>query len=238
MTIEHKATTLELSDMNRESRTAIIAHAAYGNIDRFGDICCKGMFNKSWQEHKAGDIRFDIDHDPKMQPGTVLSTYEDEHKAYTKVKFGTHTLGTDTMLMMDEGIIRGASFSYVVEKKTFDNIKGRKIRKLHEVRHLASTVALATPPVNPEAGVIVVNKSEIGALTEFKAYIDRLELFCRNTTATDETINFLLAEAKAAREIISQYDTASTQPIIEPDASRNDNDSFRRQLLLLNMQLS
>lgn len=238
MNIEHKATPIELSDMDRDRRTAVIAHAVYDNIDRYGDISRRGMFNKSWQEHKASDIIFDIDHDKKQQPGTVLSTYEDEHKAYTKVKFGTHTLGNDTMLMMDEGIIRGASFSFVPEKKEYKAIKGRRVRELKEVRHLATTVTLSITPVNPEAGVVVVNKAEIGALAEFKAYIDRLENFCRNTTATDETINFLLAEAKAAREIISQYDTAFTPPITEPDASRTDNDNYKRQLLLLNMQFS
>lgn len=238
MTIERKATPIELSDMDRERRTAVIAHAVYHNIDRYKDISRPGMFKKSWAETKAEDVRFDIDHDPRQQPGKVIDRYENEHKAFTKVKFGNHTLGNDTMLMMDDGIIRGASFEFIAEKKAMIEVKGVKVRELKEVRHIATTVTLALPPVNPEAGVVSVTKASLEPLVQFKAYIDRLETFCRNTTATDETIQFLLAEAKAAREIISQYDTASTQLIIEPDASRTDNDSYRRQLLLLNAQLS
>lgn len=235
MLIEHKATQLELSELNKEHRTAVIAHAVYDNIDRFGDISRRGMFNKSWSEKKAGAIRFDVDHDPRQQPGKVLSVYENETKAFTKVSFGNHTLGTDTMLMMDEGIITGASFEFVAEKKAELNVKGRKVRELKEVRHLATTVALALPPVNPLAGVVSVTKSELPALIQFKAHIERLEHFCHNTTASDEAIINILAEAKAAREIISQYDTALTQMITEPDASKMENDSFRSKLLLLNM---
>lgn len=230
--IERKATVLELSDMDKDRRTAVIAHAVYDNIDRFKDISRRGMFNKSWKEQKAADIRFDIDHDPKQQPGTVTGTFENEQKAFTKVKFGTHTLGNDTMIMMDEGIIRGASFEFIAEKKGTIMVKGQKVRELREVRHLATTVTLSITPVNLAAGVVSVTKADIGALVQFKAHIDRLEAFCRDTTASDEAIINILAEVKAAREILSQYDTADTPLITEPDASRNDNDTFYKKLLL------
>ncbi len=232
--IERKATVLELSDMDKDRRTAVIAHAVYDNIDRFKDISRRGMFNKSWNETKASDIQFNIDHDPTKQPGKVTRTYENEQKAFTEVKFGTHTLGNDTMIMMDEGIIRGASFEFIPEKKAMVIVKGQKVRELKEVRHLATTVTLALPPVNSLAGVVSVTKADIGALIQFKAHIDRLEHFCRNTTASDETIINIEAEIKAAREILSQYDTSDTQLIIEPSDSRNDNDMFYKKLLLIN----
>ncbi len=233
--IEYKSLdSLELSDMSKEHRTAVIAHAHYDNIDRFGDISRKGMFTKSWTETKAGNIIFNIDHDKKQQPGKVLATSENEQKAFTKVSFSNSTLGNDTMIMMDEGIIRGASFEFVTEKKADLVIKGKKVRELKEVRHLGTTVTLAITPVNPLAGVVSVNKAELGALAEFKAHIERLEYFCRNTTASDKTIQNIEAELKAAREILSQYDTPDTQLITEPSGSRNDSDSFRKQLLLLN----
>lgn len=232
--IERKATALELTDMDRDKRTAVIAHAVYNNIDRFKDISRKGMFNKSWNETKAGDIRFDIDHDAKQQPGKVTRTYENELKAFTEVKFGSHTLGNDTMIMMDEGIIKGASFEFIAEKKAMIEVKGQKVRELKEVRHIATTVTLVLPPVNPLAGVVSVTKADLGALVQFKAHIDRLETFCRNTTASDEAIINILAEVKAAKEILSQYDTVSTHLADEPDTSRNDNDTFYKKLLLIN----
>lgn len=239
--IEHKSVgSFELSDMDKEHRTAVIAHAAYDNIDRFGDICRKGMFNKSWAETKSADIRFDIDHDRKLQPGKVLATLENETKAFTKVSFGTHTLGNDTMIMMDEGIIRGASFEFIAEKKAHLTIKNRKVRELKEVRHLATTVTLATPPVNELAGVISVTKAVdvVALMNEYKTRITALDNFCRNTTASDDCIINIQNEIKAAKQFISSFDTAFTQPITEPDASRDDNDNFHKKLLLFNLQLS
>lgn len=237
--VEYKSLDLELTEMNKERRTAIIAHAVYDNIDRVGDISRKGMFNKSWKETKASDIIFDIDHDKKMQPGRVIETFENEKKAYTKVSFGTHTLGNDTMLMMDEGIIRGASFEFITEKKGFVEVKGRKVRELKEVRHLATTVTLSLPPVNPLAGVESVTKSMTVDLimAEFKSHVEKLESFCRNTSASDDCIINILGELKAARELISSYDTASTRLANEPDASSDELGDFATQLHLLTLNI-
>lgn len=243
--IEYKSMpSFELSDMDKEHRTAIIAHANYGNIDRLGDICHKGMFNKSWTETKAGDIRFDIDHDKKLQPGRVLATTENEKKAFTKVSFGNHTLGNDTMIMMDEGIIRGASFEFVsvADKNPVEMKGGRKIRDLKEVKHRATTVTLSLPPINPEAGVISVTKAQDldSLLAEFKSYVIKMKSFCHNTTASDDCIIKMQNEIKAAEQFLSSFDTAFTQVATEPDASRDDNDrdAYLKQLTLLNLQLS
>lgn len=230
---EYKATeAIELMEMNRESRTAVIAHAVYDNIDRARDIARRGMFTKSWKENKAVD--FLIDHMDGVKPGRVIGLFDDEKKAYTKVKFSESTIGTDTMLQMDEGIITGASFGFYTIKANTIEVKGQKVRELREVIHDETTVTRAKNPVNPLAGVVKVTKADMEALHEFKAHIDRLEHFCRNTTASDQTIIDILAEVKAAKEIISQYDTALTQPITEPDASRTDNDSTTQRLLLIN----
>jgi len=234
--IEFKAAEpFELLEMSKDSRTAVIAHCAYDNIDRAGDIARRGMFNKSWKENKA--IDFLIDHDPGQKPGLVTATYEDEKKAYTKVRFGSHTLGTDTMLMMDEGIITGASFGFYTVKANKLDVKGRKVRELKEVIHAETTVAKKLNPINPAAGVVMVTKAELGALAEFKAHLDRMESFCRNTSASDDTIISLEAELKASREILSQYDTANTGLIDQQSASRNDNDKFRKNLLLTQILL-
>lgn len=231
--LEYKAAEqFELSELDTEHRTAVIAHAVYDTIDRAGDIAKRGMFTKSWRENKA--IDFLIDHDKNKKPGQVINLFDDEKKAYTKVKFSASTLGTDTMLMMDEGLIKGASFGFYTIKSTQNTIKGRKVRELREVLQDETTVTYAKQPINPIAGVVKVTKADMEILHEYKSHIDRLEHFCRNTTASDDAIISILAEVKAAREIISKYDTAATPLITEPDASRTDNDSLRKTLLLIN----
>lgn len=220
--------------MDRERRTAIISHAVYDVIDRAGDISRKGMFNKSWTEQKAENIRFDVDHDAGQQPGRVIRVFENEKKAFTQVKFGSHTLGNDIMLMMDEGIIRGASYEFVTEKKANISVKGRNVRELKEVKHIATTVALKKNPVNPLAGVESVTKAwgEID-VTELKARIEKMEQFCRNTNASDDCIKNLLQEITEVNSIISTNDTADTQLATEPAASVKE---FSNALHLLSLK--
>lgn len=157
MNLEFKNIPLELKDVDKASRTAVIAHAAYDNIDRTNDISRKGMFNKSWSENKS-DISFYLNHDDTQAPGKVVNVFEDDKKAYTEAKLGTHTLGNDTLIMMDEGVIKNASFGYyTVNSKPLD-VKGKKVRELTEVKHIETSV-LTKMPANPKAGVVSVVKS-------------------------------------------------------------------------------
>lgn len=159
---------IELSELSTDKRTAVIAHSYYDNIDRKRDISRKGMFNKSWKETKASEIKFLIDHDPAQRPGYVLNVFDDEKKAYTKVKFSESTLGNDTMIMMDEGIIQGASFGFYAIKANKITVNGKPARELKEVYHDETTVTLALDPVNPMAGVEKVNKADKPVINELE----------------------------------------------------------------------
>lgn len=162
--VETKAIGFELKDIDTSKRTAIIAHAVYNNIDRTGDISCKGMFEKTWRENKNIDFLFN--HDVEQVPGHVLRTFEDEEKAYTEVKFGNWTLGNDVLEMADSGVLKGASFGYIAQKKEYVSIHGKKIRKLKEVYH-GETSLLTKTPANALAGIVSLQKSfeEIKALS-------------------------------------------------------------------------
>lgn len=188
--MEYKSLGLELKDMDREKRTAVIAHSVYNDIDRTGDIARKGMFTKSWKESKA-DISFYLNHNDEQSPGTVTDVFEDEQKAYTAVKLGTHTLGNDTLIMMDEGVAKKASFGYIPEKKNWLTIKGQKVRELKEVLHLETSV-LTKLPAHAKAGVVSVVKSFGGI--EFKTLSDKeQEFLIYLATKTQATLEELIA---------------------------------------------
>lgn len=163
--IETKSIQFELKDMDKAKRTAVIAHANYDNIDKGKDISRKGMFTKSWNESK-GDISFYLNHNDEQAPGKVIDVFEDGSKAYTKAWLGTHTLGNDTLIMMDEQIIKNASFGYIPEKKNYIQVKGQMVRELVEVKHIETSV-LTKMPMNPLTGVISVTKS-FNDVPEFK----------------------------------------------------------------------
>lgn len=231
--------SFEVKDMDMGKREAVIAHAVYNNIDRTGDISRKGMFTKSWKEYKD-DLAYYRNHDDNQVPGRVTDVWEDEQKAYTKVWHGTHTLGNDTLLMLDEGIIKKASFGYIPTRKDYIEVKGKKVRELKEVVHLETSV-LTRMQANPLAGVEKVTKAAelSNVIVELKQSLQIMEKFCRHTKASDMTILMILQEIKEANRIISAYDTAFTQVAPAPDASVDEggDDVFKKQLSLLHLQL-
>ena len=233
--MEHKSIIFELKDMSKDSRTAVIAHAVYNNIDRVGDISTKGMFKSSWERKDSIDFLFN--HKEGETGGTVKRTFEDDNKAYTEVKFGDWTLGNDMIAMIEAGVIKGASFGYETEKKEYITKDNRKVRVLRQVKHIETSL-LTKNPANPLAGVVSLTKTEDiqDFIKELKSYVDSIDRFCRNTNASDETIKAIMAEVKQSQDLLSKYDTASTPLITDGDASRND--SFYKQLLLLNAKMN
>lgn len=212
--MERKSISLELKDLDLTKRTAIIAHAAYDNIDYTKDISRKGMFNRSWNADKE-NISFYLNHDDKQAPGKVLDVYEDDKFAYTKAWMGTHTLGADVLKMMDEGIIKKASFGYVTIKSNQLTQQGKKVRELKEVAHIETSV-LTIMPANMKAGVMSVTKAFEGItdaeIKEFYQHLSTLEKFCRNTKASDGCIKAMLQQVEDTKNFISEYNTAFTQP--------------------------
>jgi HK97 family phage prohead protease len=180
--VEYKSIPLKLTDVDKSSRTAVIAHSAYNNIDRTKDVSRKGMFKKSWEEG-IDDISFYLNHDDTQAPGKVTGVKEDSEFAYTETKMGTHTLGNDTLIMMDEGIIKKASFGYITVKSKPIEVKGQKVRELLEVKHIETSV-LTKMPANPKAGVVSVVKAfDLGRL-ELKTLNDQEQLFLQAIIAS------------------------------------------------------
>lgn len=183
--MERKSINFELKDLDKSKRVAIIAHATYDNIDQTDDISRKGMFTKCWQENKD-DINFYLNHNDEQAPGKVTELYEDDKNAYTKTWCGTHTLGNDVLTMMDEGIIKKASFGFYTTKSNILNVKGKKVRELKEVRHTETSV-LTKMPANQKAGVRSVVKSFFN-LSEVKTLTTDEQLMLKNIIASDQNI--------------------------------------------------
>lgn len=236
---KNKDIPLEFKDLDASKRTAIIKHAVYTSIDRVKDISTKGMFTKSWQEGKPD---FWFNHIDGASVGSVVNTFEDETGAYTEVKFGKWTLGNDVLEMATEGILKGASFGYKTINKDFVEIKGQKVRRLKEVKHIETSL-LTVLPAHPEAGIVKLVKSiettdDINDLLTLgdehiqalKSYVAKIENYCRNAKASDESIQWLQKTATEYKTLISSIDTAITQlipaPIVSDDEVKNQLNNF------------
>lgn len=155
--MERKSVPLEVKDIDKSKRTTVVAHATYNSIDRVEDIARKGMFTRSWNAGKE-DIAFYLNHDDTQAPGKVVDVFEDDKHAYTKAWLGTHTLGNDTLIMLDEGVIKNVSFGYIATQKAYTTINGRKVRELKEVKHIETSV-LTKMQAHPDSRVVSVVKA-------------------------------------------------------------------------------
>lgn len=183
MLVEYKSLPLEIDSLSKEKGTATIAHAAYDNIDLGKDVSRKGMFDKTWKEKKSSDGSYDIsfylNHDEEQAPGKVIAVHDNKQKAFTEVKTGSHTLGRDTLIMMDEGIARKASFGFITIKSLPLKKEGKSLRELKEVDHLETSI-LTKISMNPLAGLVRVNKSYDGLIMDIKSLDQSEQNFLRS----------------------------------------------------------
>ena len=240
---------LEFKDLDTSKRTAVIKHAVYTSIDRVKDISTKGMFTKSWNENKPD---FLFNHVEGATVGNVKGTYDDDSGAYTEVKFGNWTLGNDVLEMASEGVLKGASFGYISDKSKneYITVKGQKVRKLREVKHIETSL-LTVIPAHPEAGIVLLNKAfdELNdndacsllqwndeQIQSMKAYVEQLAKYCHKAKASDDTIQALQKHLTEYKQIISAYDTALTQLATEPDASDEEMKAITNFLTTLKIE--
>lgn len=178
--MEFKSTKFEKKDIDMGKRTAVLAYATYNSLDRVNDIVRKGMFTKSITESKD-DVRLFLNHDKKQAPGRAGEFWEDSEHGYTKAYLGTHTLGNDTLIMLDEGIITDVSYGFDPVKTKSLGGKKREVNegKLWEISPLTHWGA------HPGSGVIQVSKS-------FEPSIDFKQL----TTSEQDVLRQVIANGQ------------------------------------------
>lgn len=209
--------TFCVKDVDLPSRTIIQAFTRYNVKDSDGDIGRKGMFNKTWTEN-AGRIKHLFNH--KDTIGVIQKLWDDDDYAYFQSKIGTHNLGNDFMKMAESGIITEASYGYnvVKEKKTSEGNELLEVRKW-EVSSLDKWGA------NQYTPVIAFQKSmgNDTLLTKYQNRLEALTKFCGNSTATDETIQYLLKEVEQLQATIVELSVSTQAGVpLEPQDSKDD----------------
>lgn len=155
----HKAAANSINDVDLGKRTATTKYATYKSLDRDKDRANKGMFTKSWQEFS--DVRIFLNHDKTLAPGKLdqgsvtKSMWEDSDHAYAKMWMGTHTLGDDTLKMMDEGIITDSSYYMVPLKYTKNEAGGYNFTEVF----LKEVSVLTHWGAHPESKIVSVQKA-------------------------------------------------------------------------------
>ncbi len=193
--------------------------AIFGNEDSDGDIIEAGAFTKTIRERGPQSTR------PRVkilrnhliyEPIAKLDVLKEDNKGlYYEGTPGTNFVGTDTVKMIESGLITEHSFGFDTVRQTVINPdadwRDRK-RRLHELMLWEGSLLTAWG-ANERTGEAMLKS--MGKEAYFQMLQTRhksLETFCRNTTATDETIELLLMEAKQLTQIILDISTPTTAP--------------------------
>lgn len=243
----YKATKFKTKDIDTAKRTAVLAFATYNTEDRDKDIARKGMFTKSWSE-SFDDIRYFKNHNKDIPIGTIDRFEEDENHAYAIVKMGDWTDADDMLKMMAAGAATNNSYGFDPVRSINRKDKGKGIGREFIEAKLWEISTLTHWGSHPASKVVEVHKQDASKmdLKEWNDSIEKMESFCRNTSASDETIIEVLKEVEHLKELLLKYDgTASTQEgddLNAPDARGNNDDEtseeekFAESLTLLTLK--
>lgn len=200
----------------------------FDNVDSDGDIMKPGSFTKTIREQGPAStqprIKHLLNHDPSQPLGKLLSLKEDANGLYYESQVGTHEGGADFIKMVESGLITEHSIGFKIIKRNQiqsyeDYYKKPSLGmfditevKLYEGSSLTAWGANALTPITSLKG----DKTfDVDMIVAKSAAIDK---FCRNSTATDDTIQMLLLHSKQLAQLILDMKSNTTQPdkTIEP----------------------
>lgn len=228
---EYKPTKAEFKDLDLKKGVATGYFSAFNNVDSYGDIMMPTAFNKSISETGPQSanprIKHLLNHDTYTPVGKLDVLQPDTYGLYYESVPGTHAAGQDFIKMAESGLITENSIGFTTIKSQ-ENSDGTRV--LQEVK-LYEGSSLTFLGVNSHARFIGMKSED--AIQQAAKRLEKLEKFCRNSTATDETIESLLLEVKQLNQLIFDIQN-TTKPLhvsTQPEQKNVDWQFIATQLL-------
>ena len=197
---EYKSLQLEVKDVDSSSGVVSGYFSAFNIEDSYKDVMMPGAFTKTIMEQgpysKRPRIKHLMNHDVSMPIGKITELKEDSYGLYYESKPGTNNAGQDFMKMVESGLITEHSIGFITIQSSYN--RETEIRQISEVK-LFEGSSLTGWGVNQYTPLLGVKTTE-----EIDQRIKRLEKFCRNTDATDETIEMLLLEVRQLQQALQE----------------------------------
>jgi len=151
--------------------------AIFNTRDRGGDIIIPGAFKKSLSEF-CPDPPLLLEHDMKGLPiGTLIEVGEDaKGLRYVAELPKDDPLSARVASQIKSRTngkrgLKGSSFGYVAEKKSFDTVDGKRSRLLQEVNMFE--ISMVKLPMHQGAGPTSIKGDALPSIDEFKSFSDR-----------------------------------------------------------------
>jgi HK97 family phage prohead protease len=224
----YKDTTLAASFKDADMKKGIVTgyFSRFGNVDSDGDIIKAGAFAKTVKEQGPNSaqprIKHLMNHNPSMPLGKLLSLKEDSTGLVYESQVGSHALGQDFIKMVESGLITEHSIGYKTIKRNqlqdYSGYQRNPSKGMFEITEAklfegSSLTAWGANPLTPLTGL--KNAVNIDKIISQQIAIEK---FCKDSTATDETIEMLLLHSKQ----LSQYilDMKINQPAKATDPNK------------------
>jgi HK97 family phage prohead protease len=221
----------EIMDMNPIQGIVTGYFSKFNNVDSDGDIMKPGAFTKTISEQGPESaqprIKHLLNHDPSQPLGKLLSLKEDAYGLYYESQVGTHEGGEDFIKMVESGLITEHSIGFKIIKRnqvqSYENYLRNPSLGQFEITEIklyegSSLTAWGANPLTPITSLKSLNDVDL-----LIAKHEAIEKFCRNTAATDDTIQMLLLHSKQLAQLILDM-KSTTEPVkaIQPEESVAD----------------
>lgn len=229
-----KTASLELKDVDNVKGIVSGYFSAFGNVDADGDMIMSGAYSKTIKENFSR-IRHLLNHNATQPLGKLLELKEDSHGLFYRSQIGTHSLGQDFLKMLESELIKEHSVGFQIVKNeddremrwNRDGITMTGVNKITEIKlwegsSLTAWGANSNTPITEVKGVADVE--------DLATRIKAMEKFCKDSDATDDTIQLLLIQIKQLQQIIIEKSTPPA-PAVEPPKDEKLNDQIKLLIL-------
>lgn len=206
-----------IKDVDKKTGIVTGYFAAFNNVDLGGDMIEPGAFTKTIGERGpqgANRIQFLNQHDTWQNLGKPQVLKEDNYGLYHESKISQTTLGKDALILLEDNVLDSFSIGYRV---TTENI-------VNDVNHLKEIYlyegSLVTFPMNESA--IVTGLKGIDP-EQLERKIKQLEKFCRDTAASDDTIELLLIHIKQMQQVLVELATTTPPPEEDTEPGKKED---------------
>ena len=206
---------IEFKDVDGRKGIVTGYFANFDSLDSDGDVIVKGAFSKTISatgpQSAKPRIKHLLNHDPSQPLGVIQVLKEDNKGLYYESKLGSHSLGNDFIKMVESGLVTEHSIGYQVkqfnQKTSWEDYKTGDVRRELTELKLWEGSSLTAWGANENTPLTGLKSVEINKLIN---QAEAVEKFCRDTKASDETIETLLIYNKQLLQTITEL--TSKQP--------------------------
>lgn len=218
--IKTEMLSAEIMDLNPKQGIVTGYFSKFNNVDSDGDIIRPGAFTKTIRENGPQStlprIKHLLNHDPSLPLGVLKSLTEDNYGLAYESQIGSHEGGEDFIKMVESGLITEHSIGFKIIKRnqiqSYENYLKNPSAGQYEITEVklyegSSLTAWGANPLTP-----ITSLKSMNDLDMLVAKHEAIEKFCRNSSATDDTIHMLLLHSKQLAQFILDIKKESTLP--------------------------